>query len=233
MVLHNAQTDEVAEVGIDGRFEGEIRLDLGRNDLLVLLFDAAGASVAFAVVTVMQEQNRKAGDFADGTFGFTRNGRVEFTLPVALAQREVNGESSYWVRTRLLRGNYGQEATYRPVTPTTDPISYELVPATFAPPAVAAIELGYVYEPHGPLDVCLSYNDFTYVNHTTAATSTDDQLFLPFTPTTDTRPALYLGFDRPFANRTMTLYAGVEPPVYSAEAEAKRSAAHGACALGI
>ncbi|MGB7442567.1 MAG: putative baseplate assembly protein [Coleofasciculaceae cyanobacterium] len=37
--------------------------------------------------------------------------------------------------------------------------------------------------------------------------------FRPFTPTIDKEPTLYLGFDKSFSNKTVTLYAQVEPPL--------------------
>ncbi|GGA02215.1 baseplate J/gp47 family protein [Okeania sp. KiyG1] len=37
--------------------------------------------------------------------------------------------------------------------------------------------------------------------------------FQPFTPTVDKNPTLYLGFDQSFENKTVTLYAQVEPPL--------------------
>jgi len=36
--------------------------------------------------------------------------------------------------------------------------------------------------------------------------------FRPFTPTIDKNPSLYLGFDKPFGNQTVTLYVQVNPP---------------------
>jgi hypothetical protein len=226
VILHNPRIGDPVTTNLDDAFVGEIALDRGRNDILVLLFDAANEPVAFEVVTVVQEPERQAGAFADGTFGFTRHGRIAFTLPAGVAPSDVNGEHRFWVRGRILRGNYGQEAHYRQVrgSEPTSP-SYELVPATFAPPSLAAVALGSIYEPHGPLAACLAYNDFTYVDHTAVAQENDQMLFTPFTPTTDEYPALYLGFDRPFANRTMTLYAGVKPPRYGAGGEATRRAA--------
>ena len=227
VILHNTRIANPAPpTNFDDEFAGEIALDRGRNDILVLLFNATNEPVAFEVVTVVQEPERRADAFADGTYGFTRHGRIAFTLPAGVEPGDVNGERRYWIRARILRGNYGQEAHYRQVRdPETNNLSYELVPATFAPPSVAAVALGYIYEPHGPLSACLAYNDFTYVDHTAAAQQHDQTLFTPFTPTTDARPALYLGFDRPFANRTMTLYVGVKPPRYEAGGEAKRRAA--------
>ncbi len=40
-----------------------------------------------------------------------------------------------------------------------------------------------------------------------------NRYFTPFTPTVDREPTLYLGFDKSFDNKTVTLYAQVEPPL--------------------
>jgi hypothetical protein len=51
----------------------------------------------------------------------------------------------------------------------------------------------------------LTYNNFTYI-------SAEDGSFQPFVPNPDDVPTLYLGFDRPFPNLGMTLYAWVKLP---------------------
>jgi hypothetical protein len=91
---------------------------------------------------------------------------------------------------------------------------YDLEPATFAPPSVASLSLSYDDQLSGPLSACYTYNDFTYIDNTERAAQADGASFLPFTPTEDMRPTLYLGFDRAFANRPTTLYAQVESPLY-------------------
>ncbi|WP_238845836.1 baseplate J/gp47 family protein [Nostoc edaphicum] len=46
------------------------------------------------------------------------------------------------------------------------------------------------------------------------ASNTDvNRYFTPFTPTVDRESTLYLGFDKSFENKTVTLYAQVEPPL--------------------
>ena len=157
--------------------------------------------------------------FADRTRALTRNGRVTLTVPAEVQEGTVNGEVGYWLRARIAKGNYGTAARYSKVT--IDPVAeggqsttaYQPVPATFAPPSVASLSLEYVYAPSGPPSSCLSYNDFAYTDRTEDATHRRS-VYEPFTPTEETRPALYLGFDRPFANRATTLYARVEPPLF-------------------
>ncbi|WP_424094773.1 baseplate J/gp47 family protein [Moorena producens] len=91
--------------------------------------------------------------------------------------------------------------------------SVVLLPASaLAPPVVKSLKLSYSYNSgDSPLSACLTYNDFTYIDCTTQANQ-DGSPFEAFTPTQDLRPTLYLGFDAPFANRSTTIYAQVEPP---------------------
>jgi len=120
---------------------------------------------------------------------------VSITLPDPIAPTSVNGEERYWLRGRLARGSYGTAATV-------------------APPVIKALSFTPVVVPQteAPATACLSYNDFAYTDYTTAAATVQGPTFAPFTPTADTEPALYLGFDRPFDTRPATLYLQVEPP---------------------
>ena len=154
----------------------------------------------------------------DGTKAFSESGKVTFTIPNTMKSVTVNGVNNYWLRARIVKGNYGTEATYRqrmkvsnsdpnksePVYVNEVPI-YELVPATFAPPSLQSISLGYSLT-NISLSDCFSYNNFTYQVHTAS--------FQPFVTATDkeTRPTLYLGFDKPFPNRAIALYFQVETP---------------------
>jgi len=91
--------------------------------------------------------------------------------------------------------------------------TYVFVEATLAPPVVKSLS----FVPAGgqqaelPPSACLSYNDFRYVDLTAAAAGQGPP-FTPFAPTADSQPTLYLGLDRPFDNRPVTLYLQVQPP---------------------
>lgn len=137
---------------------------------------------------------------------FTHNGDISFICPVMTAV-EVNGQLSHWIRVRIVAGNYGLEAHY--VKTDRD---FEFVKSTLAPPSIATLKLNYrlnIPEMGDGVDVqkCLTYNDFTYTDRTTEVqTPNNNNAFPPFTWVEDTEPALYLGFDKAFGDKSISIY---------------------------
>jgi Baseplate J-like protein len=180
--------------------------------------------------------------FLDGTEAFTRDGeKVTFINPATIGPVEVNGQVRHWIRVRIVRGDYGVEARYDPVRDrdgniVTDPITnapiYQLTPATFRPPSIKSITLGYDYtSPFTAPDYTLTDNDFVIEDHSQAAPTTGS-MFIPYTPTIATQPTFYLGFQRPgadvgFANRSTALYVSVAEVLYGAAAAEGQAAAAG------
>lgn len=160
--------------------------------------------------------------FSDTTFALTRNGQVSFRLPW---QREIavlaNGEAGYWLRARIVQGNYGNATTVQNNT---------IIPATFRPPSIASMRIAYQYVPQGPLKHCWGYNDFTYVDYSALAEE-EETYFQPYVYSQDTSPALYLAFESglagdvpPFVNTPVSLYletdSSLNPEDMDAVAEA-------------
>lgn len=158
--------------------------------------------------------------FADSTLAFTQSGRVTFTFPSRPARTAVNGVENFWVRVRIISGDYGKDAYYKlkpkPATTTTTsttatPDEYTLVPASFAPPTVNALAVGYTVRKVEPPDSLVAYNDFNY-EFPDAGKSFD-----PFKTADDTPVSFYFGFTLPaarraFPNRVVSLYVGVADP---------------------
>lgn len=142
------------------------------------------------------------------------SGGVRFKLPGTAVATVVNGVEDHWLRARIVAGNYGVAASYEAYTITINNqniTAYRLVDASYRPPLITDLHFDVSNTIHFELAACVSLNDFTYSDQTLV--NADPQaLFSPFTPTADNRPTLYLGFDRPFDNRSVTLYAQVEPP---------------------
>ncbi len=171
-----------------------------------------------------QLETPQPNDFADETdqFAYTGTGfrTVTFTCPATLQPTSVNGLTHAWLRVRIARGNYGRPASYRLKVADKPEEGYLLTPASFRPPSIAALTLDYGYtSPLVAPDQILSENDFVLIDQGQAA-RTPATPFTPFTPPVDTRPGLYLGFQRPgaqsgFANRTSTLYFGVAEVLYA------------------
>ena len=144
-------------------------------------------------------------------YSFLADGAFEITLPDPIAPSAVNGQQGYWLRARIAAGGYGAPARYEQNSDHT----YTYYQATYAAPVVSAVTVSATPAPQPPAQVtaCLSYNDFGYADHTAVARTGQGDPFPPFTPTADNEPALYLGFDQPFSQRSVTLFLEVEPPL--------------------
>ncbi|WP_435210116.1 putative baseplate assembly protein [Streptomyces sp. bgisy034] len=141
-------------------------------------------------------------------YAFTADATLRLTPPEGFARTEVNGVEEYWLRIRLIGGDYGSAAHYT----RNEDGTYELVDATFAPPVIRTLSWS---SRHGltvpvPAPVCVTHNDFRLVTHHRDPGT--PWSITPFTPHPEQDPALYLGFDQPFDNRPVTLYLQVEPP---------------------
>ncbi|HEY3492833.1 MAG TPA: hypothetical protein VGK43_07760, partial [Solirubrobacterales bacterium] len=161
--------------------------------------------------------------FTDTTEGFTKAGSVSFTIPSNLVPGEVNGEVRRWVRARIAKGSYGVEARYTAAGVVNGRTEYQLTPATFKPPSLASVRLGYEYS-SGPkiAQRVLAENDASFADVSIPAAGAGD--FTPFVPSTDLRPTLYLGFERPgdaigFANRLTPLFFQVSEALYDPAVE--------------
>ena len=163
----------------------------------------------------------------DDSRAFTQSGDIALTLPDTFGPTVVNGESGHWVRARLVGGHYGKAATYKETTvkvehkaksadkvpdSVTEYPGSAVVAATYAAPVLKSVRFEAVgaAQTEIPATASQSHNDFVYVDHT--AVMEAGEPFTPFTLIEDCDPALYLGFDRPFDPRPISLYLQMAPP---------------------
>ncbi len=147
----------------------------------------------------------------DAEYDLTDDGSVKVVMPAPLARTTVNGDEGYWLRARLVSGSYGDPASYEP----DGNGGFRPVAATLAPPVIRTLSFAPADgdQVQAPVTACLTYNNFTYIDETTAATAPQGPPFTPFVPAADAEPALYLGFDKPPGERPVTLFLAVEPPL--------------------
>ncbi|BAY84773.1 hypothetical protein NIES267_42700 [Calothrix parasitica NIES-267] len=81
----------------------------------------------------------------------------------------------------------------------------ETIPPTYDPPLIKSLKLKYKFELE-EYSRYLAKNNFNY------SSPNPNNNIQPFTKVLDTNPTLYLGFDKSFENKTVTLYAQVETP---------------------
>jgi uncharacterized phage protein gp47/JayE len=125
------------------------------------------------------------------------------------AKCEVNGANKFWLRARLDGGDYGHPLQLKVGTDSSGNPVVTTDPATLAPPVISSLRLSYAYfTPFELPDHCLSYNDFTFVDHAADA-RWPRRSFTPFTPIADRSPALHLGFSDKLPAGLLSFYTDV------------------------
>lgn len=147
-----------------------------------------------------------AAQFADTTKALTApTGRVILNFPRDAATTTVNGAENFWVRVRVVAGNYGVPARYEPINKEKLADGYKLVEATLTPPSLSSLTADYsLLTEESTADATVTYNDFAFERTSSG--------FKPFRASRDTEPTLYLGFSLPragtlFPNRKLSLFA--------------------------
>lgn len=137
-------------------------------------------------------------------------GAISFLCPPDWAETNVNGVNSYWLRVRIVKGDYGHPLG---VTVTTVNNLTQITPVkdTLKPPVISRLTLGYAYvtDPE-PLDHCLAHNDFVFEDQTEACLW-PDQTFTPFRLVADRESAVHFGFDRQLPVGLVSIYVDVPP----------------------
>jgi hypothetical protein len=160
----------------------------------------------WSVVGVSQAAGPSTPGFADGTKALTQTGTVAFTTPAQVGTTTVNGIEGYWLRVRIVGGDYGTDAHYV----LGGDGGFTLVLPTFGPPILSPVTLQAAFTKAGGPEVVLTSNDFTFAdvskNHDTADPGDS---FAPFVAMADDRPTLYFGFELPldlatFPNRPVS-----------------------------
>jgi hypothetical protein len=226
VIVRGADADKILSVVVNNGTTGEsvppqsagtpivVSLSEGRNDLLVEAFDAQNARLAAAVTTISRHAAAPAVEqsgFSDGTFGLCQSGVVTLRLPDTMARIAVNGQESFWLRVRPTKGDYGKEASYVLKDPVKPEEGFTLVPASFRPPIVAAIRVGYDVTLQRQPELCFTYNQLAFRECASAGTAAEPG-FAPFVSAAEAqRAGLYLGLSLPagrsrFPNETISLY---------------------------
>ncbi|MGZ4656297.1 MAG: putative baseplate assembly protein [Blastococcus sp.] len=173
------------------------------SDGLALVWEVGGADGWVPVGRSVPVGDPQGAGFADGTSALTNSGTVTFPVPATGGPLVIGGVSTWWLRVRIAAGDYGRAATYQQAAdPSMPPV---LVPATYAPPAVSGLRVGWRFHGAEPSRATMT------VDGEDAEDRTGTTGFPPFRADPGDRPVLYLGVDRPFPNRPVLLHVQVEP----------------------
>ncbi len=148
-------------------------------------------------------------------------GHVRFEFPEPPVATMVNGVKDFWIRVRIIAGNYGKEARYERIVPPPDPPAseYRFIEATFAPPSISSITVDHTLTTQEePPEAIFTYNDAVYSKNLIQRIDNQNQLLpkplIPFQATETDRSAFYFGFTLPsgrkeFANCNISLFNSI------------------------
>src|SRR5262249_8218518 len=124
----------------------------------------------------------------DETEALTENGQVLFTIPASMRKGSVNGEERFWVRARLVGGDYGLAERLE----FSDTGSYRRIPSTLAPPSIQALSVSSWSSAGPSAPEAIVTNNNLVLDEIEIGTA-----FSPFQRARVSHPALYLGFRVP------------------------------------
>lgn len=124
-----------------------------------------------------------------------RDVKIIFRCPHDIAVTTVAGQEQYWIRARLVRGDYGQRVVIVGDQPKTGVVK---------PPVIGFNALTYEL-PFKELEHCLTFNNLDYEGHDDALRF-QGQYFAPFKTLEHDQESLYLGFDQPLTSGPINLF---------------------------
>lgn len=118
---------------------------------------------------------------------------------------KVNGKENYWIRIRLVGGNYGEE--YRLIGIN------QVEPGKFCPPVITNLKLTYEIEQgekgEQP-EYILAKNNLVFKNCLNELKNNNNKSFKPFVPLSDQYPTLYFGFDKELKEGPISLFINID-----------------------
>jgi Baseplate J-like protein len=106
--------------------------------------------------------------FRDETANFASSGPISFVVPVDIGPTDVAGKTDYWIRARLIGGDYGRPA-YSVDTSVAGRQSIRIDRSAINPPEIVSIEAGYELEKYSQPQAVLTVNNLAVADQTQAA----------------------------------------------------------------
>ena len=150
----------------------------------------------------------------DKTIDFTSEGQIQFECPEDLEETDVNGEKNYWIRVRLVNGNYGQyefeEDTNKKIWKRTP---------MFNPPIISRFPIKYYFTKGIYVQHYLAQNNREYRNFKKEIK--EGTGFMPFLPLPEKKPSIYLDFNDTFNKGNISIFFSILEKFYPQAARPK------------
>lgn len=141
-------------------------------------------------------------DVKDQTAGFTQQGVVSFSVPSNFVKVMLNAEEGYWIRAKIVSGNYGKEENSEYDYESSE---VKTSPSTLTPPIFSAIRIKYSL-PRKDLFECYAFNNYKYER---IVFEKNKPVYF-FKQDSEYEEAMYLGFDSHLSEQELSLYFDLE-----------------------
>lgn len=153
----------------------------------------------------------------DGTQNLAAGGLITFKVPTDLNQTDVAGQTDYWIRARLIGGDYGHAKYIVKTEGATQTITVDT--SALHPPEILSVTAMFKLADPAPAQIVLADNNGGVLDQTQAAAEKNAEFelfegllaldrFGRDTPLAGR--ALFLGFTKPFNVSSLSLYADAE-----------------------
>jgi len=128
----------------------------------------------------------------DETSHLLKSGKITFTLPEDIEETEIAGQKSFWIKGRIVGGDYGRESFSLLKDEKTDEQKLIFSKDSIRPPIIKKLTISYVLETEQYPQQCKTYNNLEYIDQTDANKIVDKH-YSPFVKLEDRDETLYLG----------------------------------------
>jgi len=153
----------------------------------------------------------------DGTTYLLKSGQITCDLPEDIDETEVSGQKNYWIRVRIVGGDYGTE-TFCLTGESSDSQQLISTKSSIKPPIINSLTISYAIEAYP--ERCIAYNNLEYLDHSEACKSKGKR-FSPFVGLEDEEFALYLGFDNILEKGPINIFFAAKELPFTKETKPK------------
>ncbi|MEU8816751.1 baseplate J/gp47 family protein [Actinoplanes sp. NPDC048796] len=149
--------------------------------------------------------------FIDLTGNLSTSGTITFGVPGDLATTDIGGQDDYWIRARLVGGDYGRPryVVSREQVGAVEEQTVRVDTTGLHPPEILSVEASFTFEDRVPPEAVLVENNLDVRDETQAAATAAFTLFegaLALGPDAAGR-ALYVGLTAPIGRGVVTFLA--------------------------
>lgn len=167
-------------------------------------------------------------ELKDETDNFLKDGKIMFNLPKDIDETDVGGQKSYWIRARIVGGDYGKEKfslTQKPILirGTKKSIQTQQLISTkdtIRPPIVNSLTINYLTGEKQYPQKCFTHNNLEYLDQSEACKKKGKH-FSPFMQLKDKNKGLYLGFEKYFKGGLIKIFFAAKELPFEEEKKPK------------